>query len=66
MTNLDRILITFWILLISMGLVMLSESRPTEVRHERNEWHIHKAYIEVYDNGWVMSADTEYQTKREK
>jgi len=64
--NLDRILITLWILIISVTLVILYGSRPTEVTYQSNIWHVQKAYMDVYSDGWVMSAETEFQVEKVK
>ena len=64
MKNIDRILITLWILIISVTLVILWGSRPTEVTYQSNVWHVHTAYMDVYSDGWAMSAETEYQVER--
>jgi len=64
MTNLDRILITIWILIISVTLVILYGSRPTEVTYQSNVWHVQKAYMDVYSDRWIMSAETEFQVER--
>jgi len=65
MTNLDRILITIWISLISAGLVVLSQSRPKKVEHQTTVFHIQTAYMEVRGEGFIMSGDTVFETKRE-
>ena len=66
MKNIDRILITLWILIISVTLVILYGSRPTEVTYQSNIWHVQKAYMDVYSDGWVMSAETEFQVEKVK
>lgn len=60
----DRIIIII-ILLFTILNFIVKESRPTKVGYERNEFHIHKAYMEVYSNGWGMSAISQYQTAKE-
>lgn len=67
MTWVDRSLITLWILLISIGLVTLAQSRPKLVEHTRVVYHIRNADIWQADGGeFVMKVDRVYEVEKEK
>jgi len=65
MNWLDRISITLWLILISVVIVTLAQSRPKLVEHTKVVYHIHQADIWQADGGeFVMSVDKVYEVER--